>query len=64
MVKFKDLKFGFKQGLAFGVIIFLLYGVSGISYYSLSTLNKEVEEISNNWLERAVTISDLNLNVS
>ncbi len=64
MVKFKDLKFGIKQGLAFGVIIFLLYGVSGISYYSLSTLNKEIEEISNNWLERAVTISDLNLNVS
>ncbi len=64
MVKFKDLKFGVKQGLAFGVIIFLLYGVSGISYYSLSTLNQEVEEVSNNWLERATTISDLNLNVT
>jgi signal transduction histidine kinase len=64
MVKFKDLKFGIKQGLAFSVIIFLLYGVSGLSYYSLSSLNKEIEEISNNWLERAVTISDLNLNVS
>lgn len=64
MIKFKDLKFGIKQGLSFSVIIFLLYGVSGISYYSLSSLNKEIEEISNNWLERAVTISDLNLNVS
>lgn len=64
MIKFKDLNFGIKQGLAFGVIIFLLIGVSSISYYSLSTLNQEVEEISNNWLERATTISDLNLNVT
>lgn len=64
MLFFKDLKFGVKQGLSFGIILFILFGLNGVSLYNLGSLNKEIEEISNNWLERAVTISDLNLNVS
>ncbi len=64
MLFFKDLKFGVKQGLSFGIILFILFGMNGVSLYNLGSLNKEIEEISNNWLERAVTISDLNLNVS
>lgn len=64
MLFFKDLKFGVKQGLSFGIILFILFGMNGVSVYNLGSLNKEIEEISNNWLERAVTISDLNLNVS
>ncbi|MFH0734575.1 MAG: ATP-binding protein [bacterium] len=64
MIFFKDLKFGVKQGLSFGIIFFVLAGINAISVYNLGSLNKEIEEISNNWLERAVTLSDLNLNTS
>ena len=64
MIFFKDLKFGVKQGLSFGIIFFILAGINAISVYNLGSLNKEIEEISNNWLERAVTLSDLNLNTS
>ncbi len=64
MIFFKDLKFGIKLGISFGLIFFILAGINAFSVYNLGSLNKEIEEISNNWLERAVTLSDLNLNTS
>ena len=64
MKKFRDIKLTTKQRAIFG---FLLLFLAIASLYSLRTVEKiktEVEEVTGNWLPRALAIADLNVNTS
>ena len=64
MKKFRDIKLTTKQRAIFG---FLLLFLAIASLYSLRTVEKiktEIEEVTGNWLPRALAIADLNVNTS
>lgn len=63
-MRFRDLKIGAKQAIAFGIIAVTLAGANAISLKNLGDLSKDVEEITRSWLPRALTISELNLYVT
>jgi len=63
-MRFRDLKIGAKQAIAFGIIAVTLAGANAISLKNLGDLSRDVEEITRSWLPRAITISELNLYVT
>ena len=63
-MKFKDLKLATKQSLVFALILFIMAGANFYSINKMELLKSEIEEVSNNWLPRAIAISDINLNTS
>ncbi len=63
-MKFKDLKLATKQSLFFALILFIMAGANFYSINKMALLKSEIEEVSNNWLPRAIAISDINLNTS
>lgn len=63
-MRFRDLKIGAKQAIAFGIIAVTLAGANAISLKNLGDLSTDVEEITRSWLPRALTISELNLYVT
>lgn len=63
-MKFKDLKLGTKQSVGFGFILAIMAGVNIFSLNKMATLKDEIDEVTTNWLPRAIAISDINLNTS
>ncbi|MFQ5627757.1 MAG: ATP-binding protein [bacterium] len=63
-MKLSDIKLSTKQRIAFGFIMLFL---TAISFYSLRTIEKiktEMDEVTGNWLPRALAIADLNLSTA
>lgn len=63
-MKFRDLKIGTKQLIGFGLMLLIMAGSNFYSVNKMELLKSEIEEVSNNWLPRAIAISDINLNTS
>lgn len=63
-MKFRDLRFSTKQTIGFGLILAVMILVNVYSIRQLATIKTEVEEVSFNWLLRAIAISDINLSTS
>ncbi|MCB0315009.1 MAG: MCP four helix bundle domain-containing protein, partial [Calditrichaeota bacterium] len=63
-MKFRDLKLGTKQIIGFGCILLIMAGVNVFSIHKMTQLKIEIDEISRNWLPRALAISDINKNTA
>lgn len=63
-MNFKDLKLGTKQGVGFAIILVIMAGSHVYSTRKMAALNAEIDEVTTNWLPRAIAISDINLNTS
>lgn len=63
-MRFKDLKIGTKQAIAFGIIVVILTGANAISLKTLANLSNDIDEVTRSWLPRAITIAELNLFVT
>ena len=60
-MKFRDLKFGTKQMLGFGLILIIMAGVNLYSIQRMGSIKTEIDEVTNSWMPRAIAISELNL---
>ncbi len=63
-MKLKDLKLGTKQMLGFSIILIIMAGSHVYSTRKMAAIKAELDEVTNNWLPRAVALSDINLGVS
>ena len=61
-MKFKDFKLGTKQKIGFGIVLVIMAAANIISITRMASIKKEVDEITTNWMPRAIAVSDLNLN--
>lgn len=63
-MKVKNLNIGTKQIISFSIILVILTGVNVFSLAEIATLKNNVDIIISKWLQRAIAISDLNVNTS
>jgi serine phosphatase RsbU (regulator of sigma subunit) len=63
-MNFRNLKLGTKQMVFFGIILIIMAIVNIFSINKMATLRTEIDEVSKNWLPRAIALSDLNLNTT
>jgi len=63
-MRYRDFRFGTKQMIGFGLILLIMSGMNLLSLREMETLKTELDEVSTNWLPRAITLADLNLNTS
>lgn len=63
-MKFKDFKLGTKQKIAFGIILVVMAAANIFSIIRMASIKKEIDEITTNWMPRAIAVSDLNLNTA
>ena len=63
-MKFKDLKLAHKQIVVFGLILMIMAFVGAFSLKKISSLKTDIDAVSNDWLPRALAISELNDNTS
>lgn len=63
-MKFRNLKLARKQRLGFGLVLALMAAVSIFSLYNMATIKNEIDIVTQNWMPRAIAISDINLNSS
>lgn len=59
---FKNLKLGTKQILGFGFILVILAATNIFSLMQMAAVKNEIDEVSTNWMPRAVAISEININ--
>jgi len=60
-MKFKNLKLANKQRLGFGLVLILMAAVSVFSLYNMAAIKNEIDDVTRNWMPRAMAISDINL---
>ena len=63
-MEFRNLKLGSKQMIGFGLILVIMAVSNIFSIWTMATLKAEIDEVSMNWLPRAVVISDINLHTT
>jgi signal transduction histidine kinase len=63
-MKFRDLKLGAKQRFGFGLVLLIMAGVNIYSINRMAVLKRDIDEVTKNWLPRAIAISDINVNTS
>jgi len=63
-MKFKDFSLGTKQKIGFGIILTIMTGATIFSIIRMASIKEEIDEITNNWMPRAIVVSDLNLNTA
>lgn len=63
-MKFRDMKLGTKQMAGFSIILLFMAVVNILSYNKMATIKSEIDEVTTNWLPRAIAISEINLNTS
>ena len=63
-MRLRDLKLSAKQKIGFGIILVIMAGVNIFSVRKMASLKAELDEVSMNWLPRAIALSDINLNTS
>jgi len=60
-MKFRDLKLGTKQSISFGIIVLIMAGYSLFSIHKMSAIKSEIDHVTQNWLPRAMAISQITL---
>ncbi|MCG8607412.1 MCP four helix bundle domain-containing protein [bacterium] len=63
-MKLRDFKLRTKQMAGFGIILIIMAADHMFSARNMGTLKAEIDEISKNWLPRAIAIADINLNTA
>jgi len=63
-MEFRNLKLGSKQMIGFGLILVIMAVSNIFSIWKMATLKDEIDEVSMNWLPRAVVISDISLHTT
>ncbi len=63
-MKFRNLKLAHKQYIGFDFILLVMVIVSIYAINRMAILRDQIDEVSNNWLPRALAISDINKNTS
>lgn len=63
-MKFKNLKLSTKQKIGFSIVLTLMAGVNIFSLYNMDKIKHEIDEVTTNWLPRAIALSEINLNSS
>ena len=65
-LNFKPAKFKLKtkQFLGFGIILIIMAGANIFTFLRMASIKEGIDEVTTNWMPRAITISDLNLNTS
>ena len=63
-MKFKDLKLGTKQIIGFSLILLIMAGVTIFSINKMATIKVEIDQVTQNWLPRAIAVSQINLYTS
>ncbi|MEM1095642.1 MAG: ATP-binding protein [Bacteroidota bacterium] len=63
-MSFRNLKLGTKQLIGFAIVLVLMASTSIVALNTMRLLNKELEVVTNNWLQRVVAISDINIRAS
>ncbi len=63
-MKLKDLKIGVKQTIGFVCVLALLAIANFSSFYQLFRLKESIDDVTNSWLPRAITISEISLNTT
>lgn len=60
-MKFRDMKLRSKQKIILGLILLIMAGVNIFAIRKMAAIKSEVDELTRNWLPRAVAVSDINL---
>ena len=63
-MNFKDFSLGTKQKVGFGIILTIMAIANVISIVRMASIKDEIDEVTNNWMPRAIAVSDLNLNTA
>ncbi|GAB5520222.1 MAG: hypothetical protein RhofKO_24730 [Rhodothermales bacterium] len=63
-MSFRNLKLGTKQLIGFGIVLVLMASTSIVALNTMRSLNDELDVVTNNWLQRVVSISDINIRAS
>ena len=63
-MRLKDLKLGTKQATGFGLILLMMLMVTGFSMSKLRDMKKEIDAVTGDWLQRVITISDIDQSAS
>jgi signal transduction histidine kinase len=63
-MKFRNLKLRTKQMAGFGIILAIMAADHVLSVRNMAELKAEIDEVSKNWLPRAIAIADINLNTA
>jgi signal transduction histidine kinase len=63
-MRFRDLKLATKQRVGFGFILIMMAAVNFFSLNRMAAMKSEIDEVTTNWLRRAIAISDLSLSTS
>jgi len=63
-MRFRNLKLGTKQMIGFGLILAIMAGVNIFSINRMATIKFDMDQVTTNWLPRAIAVSDINLNTS
>ena len=63
-MKFKNLKLGTKQIVIFSIILIIMSATIFYSIHIMRSLKSELDEVTTNWLPRAIAVADINLNTT
>ena len=63
-MRYRDLKFGTKQTISFGLILIIMAGVNLLSARQMIALKTELDTVTTHWLPRAIALAALNTNTS
>lgn len=63
-MRLKDLRIGVKQTIGFVCILLLMAGANFSSFYQLFNLKQSIDDVTQSWLPRAITISGININTT
>jgi|GEM_PF-6225731 len=63
-MKFKNLKLSIKQFVGFACILAIMAGVNIYSQQTIRDLKNELDEVTNNWLQRMSALSAINLHTT
>ncbi len=61
---FKNLNLATKQLVAFGIVLSIMAGVNFFSIQKMAAIKGEIDEVTTNWLPRALAIAEINVNIA
>ena len=63
-MRLKDLTLGRKQLIGFGLILLMMLMATGFSIRKMGEIKQEVDAVTGDWLQRVITISDIDQSAS
>jgi len=63
-MKFRNFKLGTKQFIGFACVLAMMVGVNIYTQQTIRDLKNELDEVTNNWLQRMSALSGINLHTT